>query len=105
MAPSAVNILEDYSFDASSTKLHPANGSPTHYPSNGHALSKQLISQALKQRIKTIDQDICEPGEEDTFFVADLGDVYRQHLRWKMNLPRVKPHYGELFSIQLTNNS
>lgn len=97
MAPSAVNILEDYSFDTSSTKLHQANGTPTHFSANGHALSKQLISQALKQRIKTINQDICEPGEEDTFFVADLGDVYRQHLRWKMNLARVKPHYGELF--------
>jgi ornithine decarboxylase len=30
--------------------------------------------------------------------VADLGDVYRQHLRWKLNLPRVKPFYGERFS-------
>jgi ornithine decarboxylase len=26
--------------------------------------------------------------------VADLGEVYRQHLRWKLNLPRVKPFYG-----------
>jgi ornithine decarboxylase len=34
-------------------------------------------------------------GEEDAFFVADLGEVYRQHLRWKKNLGRVKPHYGK----------
>jgi hypothetical protein len=29
--------------------------------------------------------------------VADLGEVYRQHLRWKRNLPRVKPFYGKTF--------
>jgi hypothetical protein len=27
--------------------------------------------------------------------VADLGEVYRQHLRWKRNLPRIKPFYGK----------
>jgi ornithine decarboxylase len=58
-------------------------------------LSRQLIGNALRQRVESIDQDLCEAGEEDTFFVADLGEVYRQHLRWKLNLPRVKPFYGK----------
>jgi ornithine decarboxylase len=31
--------------------------------------------------------------------VADLGEVYRQHLRWKLNLPRVRPFYGESLLI------
>jgi ornithine decarboxylase len=57
--------------------------------------AKQLIGQALRERVESVDHDFCEPGEEDTFFVADLGEVYRQHLRWKLNLPRVKPFYGE----------
>jgi ornithine decarboxylase len=56
--------------------------------------SKKLIGEALKERVESIDHDVCEPGEEDTFFVADLGEVYRQHMRWKKNLPRVKPFYG-----------
>ncbi|KAH7336514.1 ornithine decarboxylase [Rhexocercosporidium sp. MPI-PUGE-AT-0058] len=55
---------------------------------------KKLIGEALKERIETIDHDACEPGDEDAFFVADLGEVYRQHMRWKMNLPRVKPFYA-----------
>jgi ornithine decarboxylase len=55
---------------------------------------KQLIGTALKKRIENIDHHSCEPGDEDTFFVADLGEVYRQHMRWKFNLPRVKPFYG-----------
>lgn len=62
---------------------------------NGASVSKQLIGQALKSRVEAIDHDLCDVGDEDTFFVADLGEVYRQHLRWKKNLARVKPHYGK----------
>ena len=36
---------------------------------------------------------------EDAFYVADMGEVYRQHLRWKMNLARVKPFYGMLLEF------
>ena len=56
---------------------------------------KLLIHDTLKRRIEEIDTDGCRPGEEDAFFVADMGEVYRQHLRWKLNLKRVKPHYGQ----------
>jgi ornithine decarboxylase len=56
--------------------------------------AKQLIGDALRERVENINHEFCEPGEEDTFFVADLGEVYRQHLRWKRNLPRVKPFYA-----------
>lgn len=56
---------------------------------------KDLVRKTLERRVDTIDTDICEPGEEDAFFVADVGEVYRQHLRWKVNLGRVKPHYGK----------
>ncbi|MCJ1375365.1 Ornithine decarboxylase [Loxospora ochrophaea] len=56
--------------------------------------SKTLVERTLKERVGRINIDDCEAGEEDAFFVADLGEVYRQHLRWKMNLKRVKPHYA-----------
>jgi ornithine decarboxylase len=55
---------------------------------------KQVSGEALRQRVENIDHESCDPGEEDTFYVADFGEVYRQHLRWKRNLPRVKPFYG-----------
>ena len=61
---------------------------------DGAKYGKVLTKDALKRRIEDIDTDGCNPGEEDAFFVADLGEVYRQHVRWKMNLKRVKPHYG-----------
>ena len=55
---------------------------------------KQVIGDVLRNRVEDIDHEICEPGDEDAFFVADLGEIYRQHMRWKLNLPRVKPFYG-----------
>ncbi|KAI5865609.1 pyridoxal-dependent decarboxylase [Durotheca rogersii] len=63
-------------------------------PHNGPVVAKQLIGDALRQRVEGIDHEACDPGDEDTFFVSDLGEVYRQHLRWKKNLPRVKPFYA-----------
>ncbi|KAK3308924.1 pyridoxal-dependent decarboxylase [Chaetomium strumarium] len=65
-----------------------------HQDRRGHDAAKQLIGNALRERVESIDYEFCEPGDEDTFFVADLGEVYRQHLRWKMNLPRVRPFYA-----------
>ena len=53
-----------------------------------------LISQALKKHIEDIDPEECDAGGEDGFFVADLGEIYRQHMRWKVNLPRIEPFYG-----------
>lgn len=67
-----------------------------HKVRDGVKHGKALVQETLKHRIKEIDTDGCSPGEEDAFFVADVGEVYRQHLRWKTNLKRVKPHYGQL---------
>ncbi|KAG8819054.1 hypothetical protein FRC17_010622 [Serendipita sp. 399] len=35
-----------------------------------------------------------QPDAEAAFFVADLGHVYRQHLRWQKALPNVTPFYA-----------
>ncbi|EZF30521.1 Ornithine decarboxylase [Trichophyton interdigitale] len=58
------------------------------------AASRQLVFEILKQKAAAVDVKTCYPGEEDPFYVADLGEVYRQHIRWKTNLPRVKPFYA-----------
>ncbi|KAH8596941.1 putative ornithine decarboxylase [Bisporella sp. PMI_857] len=83
-SPQSVTSIKDY-FDHSKSSYIELNGA--HVP-------KQLIGAALKERVESIDHEICEPGDEDTFFVADLGEVYRQHMRWKKNLSRVKPFYA-----------
>ena len=91
MAPSATTIHE-----YESGYLNHKSATVNYSCHNGKEAQKNLVKAALKQRVNEIDTDTCEPGEEDAFFVADVGEVYRQHLRWKMNLKRVKPHYGEL---------
>jgi len=98
MAPSAFTIDQDAITTVNHNKVDfvdPHHGVES--DATGFA-SKALVLKVLKEQIARIDIDTCEPGDEDAFYVADLGEVYRQHLRWKLNLPRVKPFYGEYAS-------
>lgn len=61
--------------------------------------AKDLVLDVLKKRAAEVDVDRCGAGEEDAFYVADMGEIYRQHLRWKMQLGRVKPFYGMSSSL------
>jgi ornithine decarboxylase len=78
MAPSAITTTEVYQ-----TTLKDSLQSINHHTlgsveKHGAWKSKQLIGDALKSRVEAIDHDICDVGDEDAFFVADLGEVYRQ---------------------------
>jgi ornithine decarboxylase len=95
MSPSAIDtIVNNPSLESLETYFENTKRSYVDL-NNGVTIPKQLIGNALKERVQDIDHDTCEAGEEDTFFVADLGEVYRQHMRWKKNLSRVKPFYGK----------
>ena len=96
MAPSAITTTNSIT----PVKLNQALSGTRKYSNgdyiqiHGNKTPEQLVGDALKKRVDNIDINTCKAGDEDAFFVADLGEVYRQHLRWKLNLPRVKPHYG-----------
>ena len=91
MALSATTITQQYaSIDISEKSLRVNSTTNSH----GKEYGKILTKNTLKDRVESVDTDTCAAGDEDAFFVADMGEVYRQHLRWKMNLKRVKPHYG-----------
>jgi ornithine decarboxylase len=97
MAPSVIALTEQ-SLPAELPNQKPLKGARA----NGaisvikhDCTASDLLAETLKKRIESIDHETCEPGEEDAFFVADVGEVYRQHLRWKLNLKRVKPFYGK----------
>ncbi|KAI9804061.1 MAG: Ornithine decarboxylase [Phylliscum demangeonii] len=96
MAPSAIRILEPISTlaldDVSAIKSLLVDGE-SRTGHGGHHLPP-LVLQMMKNRIEKVDHNVCDAGEEDAFFVADLGQVYRQHLRWKTHLKRVKPFYA-----------
>ena len=91
MAPTAIPVIKT---NPSLTSIHSIIEKTSYLDHNGVNTPKGLIENALKKRAESIDHENCKPGDEDSFFVADLGEVYRQHMRWKLNLPRVKPFYG-----------
>lgn len=37
---------------------------------------------------------LCSQDDKDAFYIADLGDVLKKHLRWYKALPRVSPFYA-----------
>ena len=53
------------------------------------------ISEVFQQRLESITNQKWESDQENAFFVADLGEVVRQHIRWKALLPRIQPFYGK----------
>ncbi|KAK5112904.1 hypothetical protein LTR62_003726 [Meristemomyces frigidus] len=77
-----INCVSDHDFGTQRELLPPAK------------VAKEMIGAALQKHIGAVNPSECEPGDEDAFFVADIGEVYRQHMRWKNNLPRVTPHYA-----------
>lgn len=70
---------EDLSFPVNGPQLF--QGHPDIHIRNG------IIRAALAS-------DAQKANSEAAFFVADLGQVYKQHLRWKECLPNVEPFYG-----------
>lgn len=96
MAPAATTTTTQYepltfNSDLAILKYAALEPQPLHHGPRGF---KDIVQEALKQRVESVDPDACLAGEEDAFFVADMGHIYRQHMRWKKNLKRVKPHYG-----------
>lgn len=104
MAPTAcVSPIDISTFKHKPEIIYPQNSPNTLGNHGGDELSqsrltaKKLVLDVLKKRAAEVNVDDCEPGEEDAFYVADMGEIYRQHLRWKMQLGRVKPFYGKFF--------
>ncbi|KAL7312272.1 Ornithine decarboxylase [Mucor circinelloides] len=52
------------------------------------------VSEVFQERLESITSQKWESDQENAFFVGDLGDVVRQHIRWKSLLPRIEPFYA-----------
>lgn len=52
------------------------------------------IRDMLQAQLQSFDPESEDTEAENAFYVADLGEVYRQHLRWKALLPRIEPFFG-----------
>ncbi|CAG8630091.1 9953_t:CDS:2 [Acaulospora morrowiae] len=62
----------------------------SYFQANVPRIETLPVEEILKNRVL----DSCESDNENSFFVADLGQIYSQHLRWKAHLPRVEPFYA-----------
>lgn len=56
--------------------------------------TEAAVAVGLKSKISSIDHNVCDPGDEDSFFVADVGAVIRNYRLWQQELPQVQPHYA-----------
>ncbi|KAI9253376.1 pyridoxal-dependent decarboxylase [Phascolomyces articulosus] len=52
------------------------------------------VKQVIKEKLEAMSTQKWELDQENAFFVGDLGEVYRQHLRWKSLLPRIEPFFA-----------
>ncbi|KAF9956924.1 hypothetical protein BGZ65_002341 [Modicella reniformis] len=52
------------------------------------------IEYMLQARLASFDAQSDDAEVDNAFYVADLGEVYRQHLRWKFLLPRIEPFFA-----------
>ncbi|ODV94437.1 hypothetical protein PACTADRAFT_44803 [Pachysolen tannophilus NRRL Y-2460] len=71
------------------------------FDQNSKRRSRLAVGEELKNHIMEIDPNECLAGEEDSFFVCDLGEVVRLYRNWKLKLPRVQPFYA----IKCNNDS
>ncbi|GME43322.1 putative ornithine decarboxylase [Neofusicoccum parvum] len=88
MAPVAITPPSSPPFDDPFDRKNLPNGK------SRRISAEHLVQTTMHKRIQSIDCANCAPGEDDAFFVADLGEVYRLHAEWKRRLGRVTPFYA-----------
>lgn len=60
-------------------------------------INKLPVEDVLKKILssRNINNHDFEAENENAFFVADLGEIYHQHICWRKLLPRIEPFYGK----------
>ncbi|XP_071655141.1 antizyme inhibitor 2 isoform X2 [Patagioenas fasciata] len=54
-----------------------------------------MVEEGFSTRdlLENILVELCQASDQQAFFVADLGDIVKKHLRFLKALPRVKPYF------------
>lgn len=56
------------------------------------------VEEIALEKIQSNSNQKWDTDQENAFFIGDLGEVFRQHLRWKALLPRIEPFFGKFRS-------
>ncbi|KXT04170.1 hypothetical protein AC578_67 [Pseudocercospora eumusae] len=97
MAPSTIFYGSSLKTLATKKSSHAYKDAVPHSPSSSvtrSAAIHEAVEAAMQQQIAASGHLTCEEEGDEAFFVADLGEVYRQHVRWKQHLPRIKPYFA-----------
>ncbi|KAL2838545.1 putative ornithine decarboxylase [Aspergillus pseudoustus] len=60
---------------------------------NHQSRHNKAVNLSIDRYIERVSKRTIE-GETKSFFIADLTQVTRQHMRWMRNLPTVRPYYA-----------
>ena len=71
---------------------------PEKIPAISKPAPSQMVDLAIESQISRITKRAVLGGDE-SFFVADLGQVTQQHQRWLKSLPGVQPYYGMISAL------
>ncbi|EIE86937.1 hypothetical protein G6F46_004087 [Rhizopus delemar] len=52
------------------------------------------VEEIALEKIQSNSNQKWDTDQENAFFIGDLGEVFRQHLRWKALLPRIEPFFA-----------
>lgn len=63
------------------------------YPIKSSSCHFEVLPNTQSKK-EMIARKIKEQGTEDAFFIADLGEIVKKHLRWISMMPRVEPFYA-----------
>ncbi|KAJ5146231.1 uncharacterized protein N7515_000795 [Penicillium bovifimosum] len=72
------------------TLKHPHTTHP--YRNRTHS-PDELVDLAIASHIARILKR-SRIGGDESFFIADLGQILRQHRRWTLNMPGIRPYYA-----------
>ena len=59
-----------------------------------HEPNHSIINKQLINHINKINNETCLPGEENSFFIGDLGELDNLFKNWILQLPRIQPFYA-----------
>lgn len=101
MAPSVV--LQDLAQDEAirknfefltNSKVFPKYDHLHQYKKENFSSVSDAVGLALLDKIQSINVDQCDPGDEDSFFIADIAEVIKSFQIWQDSLPMVQPFYA-----------
>ncbi|KAF7122641.1 hypothetical protein CNMCM5793_000666 [Aspergillus hiratsukae] len=94
MAPYSRLLIHGFAKNATYAKMHAAMIALYGGRERSSAEWHQMAELAgLRTRLLSMSSREWDTADEP-FFVADLGQVMRQHRRWRLNLPNVHPFYA-----------